>query len=106
TGQVGGVILDCSGIPAVNDHVLEIQANRTRIFGLEIRNFDVKIGGNVIHLGTPSFAPQLCEIGGVNKGNIIHSVTNGTGGPGNFGSAIYLRRAAYTVIQGNIIGTN
>lgn len=106
TGQVGGVILDCSGIPAVNDHVIEIQANRTRIFGLEIRNFDVKTGGNVIHLGTPSFAPQLCEIGGVNKGNVIHSVTNGTGGPGNFGSAIYLQRAAYTVIQGNIIGTN
>lgn len=106
SGLIGDVVLDCSNLPAVNDHVIEVLGDRTKIFGLEIRNFDVKVGGNVIHIGNAGTSPQLCEIGMEGKGNIIHSVTNGTAGNGNFGSAIYIQRARFCVVRGNIIGTN
>jgi gliding motility-associated-like protein/CSLREA domain-containing protein len=106
SGVPGGVIIDCSGIGAVNDHVFELLGDRIRLYGMEIRNFEVQMGGNVIHVGSPGRQTQFCEIGGVDKGNIIHSITNGTAGNGNFGSAIYLRRSHVGVIQGNRIGTD
>ena len=114
TMNIGGVRIDCGGIGTQTQDIIAIHADYTKVYGLEVFNYTISENGMLEGAGSligvggifvPA-SPLNVEIGGPNKGNILHSVFKTRVTSANYGNGIGVHSGTDIYIQGNRIGTN